>query len=50
MGGKTTPENLLRLREAKHEAWHTLFINMNLDEIIVCLQRVQQLVKRKAAK
>ena len=46
-GGKTTPWNLLCLREARHEAWHTLFHNMDLDEIIECLQRVKQLVTKK---
>ena len=50
MGGKTTPENLLRLRQTRHEIWHKLFLNMDLGEIIECLKRVQQLVMRKALK
>ena len=46
-GGTNTPENLMILWDDKHSAWHTLFKNMNLDEIIRCLQKVRELQKRK---
>lgn len=45
--GLSTPENLMNLWDDKHAAWHTLFRNMDLDEIIECLKRVRELQKRK---
>jgi len=47
MGGMNTPENILMLWKNKHVAWHTLFKNMNLDQIIECLYRVRELQRRK---
>lgn len=47
MGGMNTPDNLLNLWEEKHVCWHKLFKNMNLDQIIECLQRVRELQKKK---
>ena len=38
-GGK----NLLRMDTERHKAWHLLFQNLDLDEIIELLQRVKKL-------
>jgi hypothetical protein len=46
-GGKTRPDNILNLWRPRHEAWHTLFNNMDLDQIINCLIRLKGLVARK---
>lgn len=45
-GGKTTFENMFRLNAYKHDAWHLLFKNQTLDEIIALLQRVKK-IKRE---
>jgi hypothetical protein len=44
-GGRNTSENILYLFEKKHEAWHLLFKNADLDEAISILQRVKQIKK-----
>jgi len=46
-GGTNSPENILMLWNDKHAAWHALFRNMDLDEIIECLNRVRELQKEK---
>lgn len=46
-GGMTTPKNLLTLWEEKHVAWHVLFRNMDLNQIIECLVRVRELQEHK---
>lgn len=33
----------LKLWEDKHKAWHTLFANCTLDEIIITLNRVRRI-------
>lgn len=33
----------LRLWRDKHSYWHFLFGNMSIEEIIICLQRIQKL-------
>lgn len=37
---------VLRLWRDKHTAWHFLFQNMTLDEIIECLERIKR-IKQK---
>lgn len=52
---KTTKDNqahlhfdtVLKLYRDNHDAWHQLFKNMTLPEIIECLQRIQR-IKSKA--
>lgn len=36
-------EAILKLWRDRHDAWHFLFKNMTLDEIIKCLQRVKRI-------
>lgn len=44
-----TPTSItLKLWEEKHKAWHTLFANHTLDEIIITLNRVRQIKFGKA--
>ena len=40
--GKKDPGNVLKLKRDKHDAWHDLFDNMTLDEIIIYLERLQE--------
>lgn len=40
-GGQSTPSNLLLLDAYRHDAWHLLFGNKTLDEIILLLQEVK---------
>lgn len=40
-GGEGISSNLFILDGRKHEAWHFLFNNLTLDEIIELLQRVK---------
>jgi hypothetical protein len=42
MGGGNELSNLLALNKQRHEAWHLLFHNLNLDEIISLLQRLKK--------
>lgn len=42
-GGESIMSNLFRLDSYKHLAWHLLFGNKTLDEIIKLLQRVKHL-------
>lgn len=46
-GGSSDPDNLLEMDISRHIAWHFLFGNKTLDEIIALLQRMQQCQKRK---
>lgn len=41
-----SPENLLKLWNDKHEAWHTLFKEMSIEQTIAVLQRVCRLKRR----
>lgn len=46
-GGKDNDENILVLKwEQHHCAWHKLFGNLSLEEIIKCLQRVAKMKHR----
>lgn len=41
-GGGNQPWNILMLEIEKHQAWHKLFGNLNLDEAIDLLQRIKR--------
>lgn len=41
-GGQSIQSNLLILDEDRHRAWHTLFRNLDLDEVIALLERTRQ--------
>jgi len=45
--GNSNPENLLVLDTSHHIAWHFLFGNLTLKEIIALLQRMQRCQRRK---
>lgn len=38
---KLHTDRVLNLWRHKHDAWHILFHNMTLDEIIACLEKVK---------
>lgn len=42
-GGQDIGSNLFGLDEYRHSAWHLLFKNLTLDEIIALLIRVKQI-------
>ena len=42
MGGTNHPCNLVRVWWNKHQAWHTLFKNLSLEEAIALLIRLKQ--------
>lgn len=42
-GGQDIGSNLLWLDEYRHSAWHLLFKNLTIDEIIALLLRVKQI-------
>ena len=46
-GGDSLESNLLRMDTNRHDAWHLLFGNLTIEEIIVLLDRVDQTKKRK---
>ena len=46
-GGKSTESNLLEMDYSRHCAWHLLFKNLTLDEIIALLLRVKQMKIRR---
>lgn len=41
-GGKTVPENIIRMDKAHHEAWHFLFGDLTFEEVIYLLMRVKR--------
>ena len=45
-GGKNEKRNLLTIDIKRHRAWHILWGNRTLDEVIALLQRLKQ-VKEK---
>jgi len=47
-GGSSVESNLLRLDIRRHEAWHLLFQNRTLMEVIVLLLRVYKIKKKQA--
>ena len=42
MGGNDDVQNLLRIYIEKHEIWHKLFRNMDLNQTIEFLKRVRR--------
>jgi hypothetical protein len=44
--GDNEQRNIILLHVAKHEAWHTIFGNRTLEEIITLLVRVHRMKKR----
>jgi len=44
-GGSTIESNLLTLDISRHNAYHLLFGNMDLNQVILLLQRLQQIKK-----
>jgi len=42
-GGQSVESNLLWIDIERHKAWHILFRNLNLDEVIDLLIRVRRL-------
>lgn len=47
-GGPNIESNLLRMDLRRHEAWHLLFSNLSLLEIILLLGRVYKIKKEQA--
>ena len=45
-GGPSAEWNILWIYEEKHDLWHTLFKNNDLDGAIELLQRVKRLKRR----
>lgn len=46
-GGSNDHTNRLRLEWYRHhEAWHKLFKNLTLEEIVACLQRIARMKRR----
>ena len=43
VGGDRRPSNMLLIDIKRHCAWHTLWSNRTLDEVILLLQRLKQL-------
>jgi len=46
-GGKKKPDNILSLDAYRHQAWHLLFGNKTLREIIEMLERIEQIKKSR---
>lgn len=42
-GGSDKAHNLILLDAYRHDAWHLLFKNLTLDEIILLLQKLQHI-------
>ena len=42
-GGETIGSNLFKLDGRRHEAWHLLFSNLTLEEVIVLLTKIQHI-------
>ena len=49
-GGDNEPENILLIGAFKHQAWHILFGQKTLEEVIRLLQRVHRAKNRCAYK
>lgn len=47
-GGQSIQSNLLRLDTRRHDAFHLLFGNLDLDEVIEVLVRVRDIKKSQA--
>ncbi len=46
-GGTNAPSNLLLIDIDRHHAWHELFRNLSLEEVIILLQRTKSLKDRQ---
>ena len=46
-GGQSIDSNLLRVDVYRHDAWHLLFKNNSLDDVILILQRLQRIKRAK---
>ena len=46
-GGNNSHKNLLNMDISRHNAWHFLFGNKTLEEIIALLERMQKCQRRK---
>lgn len=46
-GGGDEKSNLLLIKIERHKAWHILFKNLSLDEVIELLQRVKRLKEQQ---
>ncbi len=42
-GGQNIPSNILNIEMKRHNAWHILWGNRTLDEVIALLQRLKQI-------
>jgi hypothetical protein len=47
-GGQTISSNLIRMDINRHDAWHLLFNNLTLTEIIEILTRLKNIKKKQA--
>jgi hypothetical protein len=45
-GGKNKKSNILRMDKNRHQAWHLLFNNLKLEEVIELLKRLERLKNR----
>lgn len=50
VGGQSIESNLLRMDISRHNAWHLLFNNLTLTEIIALLKRVYEVKERQSFK
>ena len=48
-GGQTVMSNLIMLDEERHKAWHFLFKNLSLKEVILLLQRLDKIKSSQRA-
>ena len=46
-GGESVMSNLFHMDVRKHEAWHLIFSNLTLEEIIALLQRVKKIKEKQ---
>jgi len=46
-GGQTIDSNLIKMDISRHNAWHLLFQNLTLDEIIALLNRLKKIKKKQ---
>ena len=49
-GGTTDPKNLITFDINRHNAWHLLFSNMTLEEVIELLERVRDCQRNRKCK
>ena len=50
LGGSSDPENLVTLDVSRHDAYHFLFGNLTLDEVIEMLIRLKRYQKSRKGK